>query len=129
MLRFRLSTLLPLVLLAFSPARGHDLRLCAQAIEPGRVGFLDPGLERARALLDSGFAWRATLFLDSVRARTPGSPASDLLAAQAAAGWQGWSRVRQILSGAPWLDLDFGGHGHALLARAGSPPRCGRGSA
>ncbi len=118
MLRFLLSTLLPLVLLVVSPAQGHDQQLCAQAIEPGRVGFLDPGLQRARALLDSGFAWRATLLLDSVRARTPGSPASDLLAAQAAAGWQGWSRVRQILSGASWLDLDFGGHGHALLARA-----------
>lgn len=92
--------------------------LAAQAIEPGRPDFLDPGLQRARALLDSGFAWRATLLLDSVLTRTQSTPASDLLVAEAAAGWQGWSRVRQILSDASWLDLDFGGHGHALLARA-----------
>jgi len=92
--------------------------LLAQAIDPGGTGFLDPDLQRARALLDSGFSWRATLLLDSVLTRTPRTRATDLLAAQAAAGWQGWSRVQQILGGAPWLDLDFGGHGHALLARA-----------
>lgn len=115
--RFRILAPL-LILLATSVFREHAMRLSAQSLEPGRVGFLDPGLQRARALLDSGFAWRATLLLDSVRAGVPGTPASDLLTAQAAAGWQGWSRVRRILSGASWLDLDFGGHGHALLARA-----------
>jgi soluble lytic murein transglycosylase len=45
-------------------------------------------------------------------------PAVVLLAARAAAGWEGWGSVVRLLSEQPWLDDVSGGEGRALLARA-----------
>ncbi len=47
-----------------------------------------------------------------------GDPAVVLLAAKAAAEWDGWGTVVRLLAGRPWLDRTEGGEGRALLARA-----------
>jgi soluble lytic murein transglycosylase len=44
--------------------------------------------------------------------------ATVLLAAEAAAGWQGWNEVQRLLDGEPWLDTLAQGRGRELLARA-----------
>ncbi len=76
-------------------------------------------LASARTLIDSGFAWRASLILDPVvRSPFQNSPAAELLAAESAAGWEGWSRVRSLLEGKSWLGSDSSGTGYHLLALA-----------
>lgn len=74
----------------------------------------------AESALAEGRPWRATLLLDPIvgdSARR--TPAAVLLAARAAAGWEGWRRVEQLLGGEPsWLDSLDGGAGRELLARA-----------
>jgi soluble lytic murein transglycosylase len=76
-------------------------------------------LKRASASLESGHPWRATVTLapllrDAIR-RTP---AAVLLAARAAAGWDGWVEVDRLLANEPWIDASFGAEGRELLARA-----------
>ena len=41
-----------------------------------------------------------------------------MLAARAAAGWDGWSEVDRLLRGQPWVASDFAGAGYELLARS-----------
>ena len=69
--------------------------------------------------LAQGRAWRATRTLEPVLAdpvrRTPDVV---LLAAAAAAEWQGWQEVAQLLDSQPWLDTLQAGRGRVLLARA-----------
>ena len=69
--------------------------------------------------LAQGRAWRATRTLEPVLAdpvrRTPDVV---LLAAAAAAEWQGWTEVSQLLDSQPWLDTLQAGRGRVLLARA-----------
>ena len=77
----------------------------------------DTTLAAAEKALNEGHAWRATQLLapvlkDSAR-RTP---AAVLLAARAAAGWEGWSEVDRLLRGQPWLATQFDGAGYELLA-------------
>ena len=48
----------------------------------------------------------------------PRDPATTLLAARAASGWESWGSVVRLLAGEPWLDQLEGGAGRALLARA-----------
>jgi soluble lytic murein transglycosylase len=76
-------------------------------------------LSRAQAAIDSGHPWRATQFVSAAladaRQRTP---AALLVAARAAAGWNGWSEVDRLIGGAPWLDTAFSGEGRELLARS-----------
>ena len=48
----------------------------------------------------------------------PRDPATTLLAARAAAGWDSWGNVVRLLAGEPWLDQLEAGAGRALLARA-----------
>jgi soluble lytic murein transglycosylase len=82
------------------------------------VPTADPVAEAERALAD-GRPWRATRTLAPLLA-TPWTrtPEVVLLAARAAAGWEGWATVHGLLEGQPWLDRDAGGLGRALLARA-----------
>ena len=77
-------------------------------------------LADAAAALAEGRPWRATLLLEPiVRDSAQRTPAAVLLAARAAAGWEGWRRVEQLLGGDPaWLDSLDGGLGRELLARA-----------
>ncbi len=73
----------------------------------------------AEAALRAGEAWRATRIiaplLDAPATRTPEVL---LLAARAAAGWEGWATVSRLLATEPWLDREQDGLGRALLARA-----------
>lgn len=77
-----------------------------------------PAADASRALA-RGKAYEATRLLAPLLA-LPGPRAPDLLllAARAAAGWDGWGMVVRLLAGEPWLDQLEGGEGRALLARA-----------
>ena len=79
----------------------------------------EPMVMRADSLVRAGRPWRATVLLSpSVRAPASASPAVRLVAARAAAGWQGWAEVDRLLRGAPWLDSSLDGEGRELLARS-----------
>jgi soluble lytic murein transglycosylase len=76
-------------------------------------------LTRAQAVIDSGHPWRATQLLAPVLAdKDKRTPAALLVAARAAAGWNGWAEVSRLLGSASWLDAQFDGEGRELLARA-----------
>jgi soluble lytic murein transglycosylase len=79
----------------------------------------DTTLTAAERALQAGHAWQATKLLAPVL-RDPGrrTPAAVLLAARAAAGWDGWSEVDHLLRGQPWLATEFAGAGYELLARS-----------
>ena len=79
----------------------------------------DTILAAAERALQNGHPWQATRLLAPVL-RDPArrTPAAVLLAARAAAGWDGWSEVDRLLRGQPWLATDFAGAGYELLARS-----------
>jgi len=79
----------------------------------------DTTLAAAQRALQAGHPWRATRLLAPVL-RDPArrTPAAVLLAARAAAGWEGWSEVDRLLRGQPWLATEFAGAGYELLARS-----------
>jgi soluble lytic murein transglycosylase len=79
----------------------------------------DSDLRRANDLIASGHAWRATVVLAPVlRDAKRRTPAAVLLAARAAAGWDGWTEVDRLLAKETWLDSSYGGEGRELLARS-----------
>lgn len=97
------------------------LVLSGCATEPGgaQPAAADPPLDSARAALAAGLPWRATRMLAPVLAdSTTRRPAAVLLAAEAAAAWEGWGEVERLLADAAWLDSLASGRGHALLAEA-----------
>lgn len=76
-------------------------------------------LANAEAALAAGQPWRATQLLAPILATSDTrTPQSVLLAARAAAGWEGWAMVRRLLEPAPWLDNQFDRLGQRLLAEA-----------
>ena len=89
---------------------GHDLSVAVTR---------DTTLGAAERALNEGHAWRATrLLAPLLKDQTRRTPAAVLLAARAAAGWEGWSEVDRLLRGEPWLGHQFAGAGYELLARA-----------
>jgi soluble lytic murein transglycosylase len=79
----------------------------------------DPDVRAAAAALRDGHAWRATrLVMPALRNAGRRTPEAVLVAARAAATWQGWTEVQRLLQGATWLDTEFAGDGRELLARA-----------
>ncbi len=76
-------------------------------------------LDSAATALANGQGWRATQLLAPLLG-TPKTRTPDvvILAARAAASWEGWPTVRKLLNGQPWLDQRFDGVGHRLLAEA-----------
>jgi peptidoglycan lytic transglycosylase len=79
----------------------------------------DPDVRAAAVALREGEAWRATrLVMPALRNAGRRTPEAMLVAARAAAAWQGWNEVQQLLQGASWLDAGFAGEGRELLARA-----------
>lgn len=69
--------------------------------------------------LGEGRHWRASRILqDYLAAQKDTSPATVLLAAEAAAGWGDWSTVASLLEARPWLDDVGGGRGWWLLGRS-----------
>jgi soluble lytic murein transglycosylase len=99
---------------AGDPQRAADLSAGVLAKLPA-----EPLALRADSLVQAGRAWRATVLLaPSVRAPASASPAVRLVAARAAAAWQGWAEVDRLLHDAPWLDSSLDGEGRELLARS-----------
>jgi soluble lytic murein transglycosylase len=74
----------------------------------------------AQSRLDEGRPWAAWNalrdFADDDADELP--PPVALVAAKAAAGWDGWSHVRRLLEGRRWLADEDGGAGLLLLGRA-----------
>lgn len=93
--------------------------LRAQPEPSGNGHVTDSLVGAAEKALAEGRPWRASRtiapLLESPTTRTPGTL---LLAARAAAGWEGWETVTRLLIGETWLDASFEGEGRALLARA-----------
>jgi len=83
------------------------------------VGMLISARE-ARGRLDDGRPWAAWNALRDFAEKDADElpPAVALLAAEAAAGWDGWGHVRRLLDGRPWLAEEDGGAGLMLLGRA-----------
>ncbi|HKO15386.1 MAG TPA: hypothetical protein VJU87_04050, partial [Gemmatimonadaceae bacterium] len=90
-----------------------DHRALAKAIAS------DTALAAARRALQDGHPWTATRLLTPLL-NTPSrrTPAALLLAARAAAGWDGWPEVIRLIGAEPWVDSSFGGFGRELLARS-----------
>lgn len=87
-------------------------------IATSSLGAQSP-LADAESALAAGQPWRATQLLTPVLATPEGrTPEAVILAARAAAGWEGWSQVRRLLEPAPWLDTRFDRLGRRLLAEA-----------
>lgn len=72
---------------------------------------------QADSLIRSGAPWRAsellTPYLDSAA-----TPDVVMVAARAAAGWEGWAQVRRLLSSADWIASRYDRLGARLLAEA-----------
>src|SRR5215207_5042633 len=91
----------------------------AWAYGPGAPAFRDSILVAARAALAAGRPWRATqLLAPVVREPARRTPAAVLLAAEAAAAWEGWENATRLLAAELWLDSAFGGRGRVLLTQA-----------
>lgn len=90
------------------------------ASEAGRQVSQDtPDVQAARRALAEGRPWRASELLQpALRDSARRTPAVVLLAAQAAAAWEGWDEAHRLLASEPWLDSLRRGAGRALLARA-----------
>lgn len=78
----------------------------------------NPTLREAVRSIDSGHPWAATVSVAPMLRQPPRSRAAVLVAARAAAAWDGWTEVDRLLAGETWLDSSFGGEGRELLARA-----------
>lgn len=79
----------------------------------------DSTLRRAAAEISAGHPWRATrLLAPALRDSARRTPEVTLLAARAAAGWEGWQEVERLLKGSAWLDSASAGLGRELLARS-----------
>ena len=76
-------------------------------------------LAAADSALSAGQPWRATQILTPLladpRTRTPDAV---ILAARAAAAWEGWPTVRRLLEHETWLDTKFDRLGRRLMAEA-----------
>jgi soluble lytic murein transglycosylase len=84
-----------------------------------RTVAADTTLAAAQRALDSGHPWRATrLLAPLLRDPARSTHAAILLAARAAAGWEGWGEVDRLLRGQNWLATEFAGAGYELLARS-----------
>jgi soluble lytic murein transglycosylase len=96
-----------------------DVALAGESASFRKAVAADTTLAAAERALASGHAWQATRLLAPVL-RDPArrTPAALLLAARAAAGWDGWSEVDRLLRGQPWLGTEFDGAGYELLARS-----------
>ncbi len=67
----------------------------------------------------AGQPWHATQILaPALSSATTRTPDAVMLAARAAAAWQGWTTVQRLLDHQPWLDTRFDRLGERLLAQA-----------
>ena len=76
-------------------------------------------LASADSALAANQPWRATQLLTPLLASpATRTPEAVLLAARAAAAWEGWSTVRRLLERESWIDTRFDRLGRRLLAEA-----------
>jgi len=96
-----------------------EVALAADGKTTSRAVAADTVLSAAERALEGGHPWQATRLLAPVlRDQARRTPDAVLLAARAAAGWEGWSEVDRLLRGQPWLGSQFAGAGYELLARS-----------
>ncbi|HET7234143.1 MAG TPA: lytic transglycosylase domain-containing protein [Longimicrobium sp.] len=124
-----LAGILAGLLLGSSPAtvrsltRVTDLPTAAAGLDPFRsvthAGML-LAARTAHARLDEGRPWAAWNALRDFAEDDADDlpPSVALVAARSAAGWDGWSHVRRLLEGRPWLAGEDGGAGLLLLGQA-----------
>lgn len=105
--RFRIVTGLATLVL--------PLGLAAQ-LSPGSATPDSIAVRAEQAMLE-GRPWQASRLVTPLTRGNP-APAVAILAARAAAGWQGWNAVIRLLHGETWLDREDGGAGRALLGQA-----------
>lgn len=73
----------------------------------------------AQSSIDRGHPWQGTQLLAPVlKDPAKRTPVVVIVAARAAAGWDGWPEVEKILAKETWLDSLFDGEGRELLVRA-----------
>jgi soluble lytic murein transglycosylase len=90
-----------------------------QSSVPAAANVADSLLAAAEHALATGRPWKASRAIAPLlESPTTRAPATVLLAARAAAGWDGWESVTKLLMGLDWLDTSFEADGRALLARA-----------
>jgi soluble lytic murein transglycosylase len=90
----------------------------AQA-DPARALAQGGSIASAQKAIDDGHPWRATQIIAPVigdKARR--TPTALIVAARAAAGWDGWSEVEKLLAKEPWIDQQFDGEARELLTRS-----------
>jgi len=75
-------------------------------------------LVAARAISDKRPTRASRLLAPRLADSALATPATVLLAAEAAASWNGWSEVEHLLGKQPWLDSIANGRARELLARA-----------
>lgn len=76
-------------------------------------------LADAESALAAGHAWRATQLVTPLLTRPETrTPEAVLLAARAAAAWEGWTTVRSLLEREPWVDTISDRLARRLLAEA-----------
>jgi soluble lytic murein transglycosylase len=89
------------------------------AIELARAISQSGELEDAQTLIERGHPWRATqLLAPALRDPKKRTPAALLIAARAAAGWNGWTEVDKLLAAESWIDSQFDGEARELLTRS-----------
>jgi soluble lytic murein transglycosylase len=109
---------------------GHDASASGEVQSPASTGAaLDGDLAKAIAqsdaataaqkAIDQGHPWSATQLIAPVlKDQARRTPASLIVAARAAAGWDGWPEVDKLLARESWLDAQFEGEGRELLTRS-----------
>lgn len=104
---------------AVDSARERDGRLTLTWITSSTAVQQDSLLTLAARAIDERHPTRASRLL-APRLADPArrTPATVLLAAEAAAAWEGWREVERLLAGERWLDSIANGRAHELLARA-----------
>jgi soluble lytic murein transglycosylase len=106
---------------SWSSEGGHQASAAGQLAtrEPApRVAQSDE-LKRAQAAIEQGHPWVATqIVAPLLRDPATRTPAAVIVAARAAAGWEGWAEVDRLLANESWLDTQFAGEGRELLARS-----------
>lgn len=95
-----------------------DAEVAQNDAELERALAANATLRDAVGSIDAGHPWKATVAVAPLLAKTPRNRAAVLVAARAAAAWDGWTEVEKLLANETWLDSSFGGEGRELLARA-----------
>ena len=73
----------------------------------------------AQKAIDDGHPWRATQIIAPVlKDAARRTPAALIVAARAAAGWDGWPEVDKLLTKESWIDAQFDGEARELLTRS-----------